>query len=95
MFQVLTHILISLRTNEYRKIYLETLQTRCIADNFFESELHQSKHSKNPLTEEESNAAITPLLTDIFGAAQDTFTAAVQWFIVYLVKFPEEQKKVC
>lgn len=79
------------RTNEFRELYLQSSNIRCIADNFFQAEYEKKEEGK---TLEQSNKELAPMLTDIFGAAQDTFTAAVQWFIVYLIKYPDVQREV-
>jgi len=81
------------RTEEFRKLYMESLNVRCIADNFFKTEF-EKEGSGGGSKLQQSNAEISPLLTDIFGAAQDTFTAAVQWFIVYLMKYPDVQREI-
>ena len=71
---------------------MESLNVRCIADYFFKTEFEKEESGSSKM--QHSNAEISPLLTDIFGAAQDTFTAAVQWFIVYLMKYPDVQREV-
>ena len=35
------------------------------------------------------------VMTDIFGASQDTTAALIKWMLLYSVKYAHYQKKVC
>lgn len=43
---------------------------------------------------EEGEKMVATLTNDIFGATQDTMSAALQWIMLNLIKYPEHQKKV-
>uniref|UniRef100_A0A8C6UST0 Cytochrome P450, family 1, subfamily B, polypeptide 1 n=1 Tax=Neogobius melanostomus TaxID=47308 RepID=A0A8C6UST0_9GOBI len=37
---------------------------------------------------------VTPVVTDVFGASQDTLSTAQQWIILILIRFPEMQQRL-
>ena len=78
--------LIFYRTSEHRTNYKHGV-TRDLLDTF----ISESVENPNGLLKSDVIMALT---SDVFGAAQDTLSTAVQWLLIYMMYFPEIQKKV-
>lgn len=74
---------------EHRKT-MESGAIRDMTDAFIVA-LDQIRESSG-LTPEKDY--VTPTIGDIFGASQDTLSTALQWIILILVKYPEEQARL-
>ena len=74
------------RSTEHQRSYVYGV-TRDLVDTFIASGVEKPQG----LLKRDTIMALT---TDVFGAAQDTLSTTVQWLFIYMMYFPEIQRKV-